>query len=247
MIAGELEIHETLNTKLWDENNYLRPEIREKVIAIVDTFIKSFSIPIDVIDIHIVGSNASYNYTKYSDLDIHVVTNFEMLDAPIELVKALYDKEKASFNKTYDISIRGIHVELYVENLSEMTLSNGIYSIHNNEWIKFPEKLKPTLKIDINKDFKDWQATIKNIIANGNSNDIKTVINQIYLLRKNSLAVDGEYGKFNQIFKALRNEGLIDELREKLTTVLSKELSLESLKNINEYFSPGEIINLYQE
>ena len=40
--------------------------------------------------------------------------------------------------------------------------------------------------------------------------------------------VDGEFGKGNLIFKAIRNDGLLDELKEKRNEIKSKELSLEN-------------------
>ena len=73
-----IEYHETLNPKLWI-NNKLIPEIKNKLIEIYQTFVnklKENEIPIDVIDVLLLGSNASYNYTNYSDIDLHIVTDF---------------------------------------------------------------------------------------------------------------------------------------------------------------------------
>ena len=55
-------------------------------------------------------------------------------------------------------------------------------------------------------------------------------------MRTNSIAVDGEYGKGNQIFKDLRNLGYLSKLKEALMKAMSKELSLESL-------SRGRLVN----
>ena len=55
-------------------------------------------------------------------------------------------------------------------------------------------------------------------------------------MRKNSIAVDGEYGKGNQLFKDIRSAGLLDKLKSELNTAISKDLSLEGL-------SSGQIIN----
>ena len=49
-------------------------------------------------------------------------------------------------------------------------------------------------------------------------------------MRKDSLAINGEFGKGNLIFKQLRNEGLLSLLRDKIKDLTSKKLSLESKK-----------------
>ena len=39
-------------------------------------------------------SNASFNYTDSSDLDVHVVTNFDTMDASHEILMSLYNSSK---------------------------------------------------------------------------------------------------------------------------------------------------------
>ena len=55
-------------------------------------------------------------------------------------------------------------------------------------------------------------------------------------MRKNSIAIDGEYGKGNQLIKDIRSAGLLDKLKSELNNAISKDLSLEGL-------SSGQIIN----
>ena len=47
-------------------------------------------------------------------------------------------------------------------------------------------------------------------------------------MRKNSIAVDGEYGKGNLIFKEIRNDGLLTQIKDKVKELTSRELSLEN-------------------
>lgn len=44
----------------------------------------------------------------------------------------------------------------------------------------------------------------------------------LYLMRTNSLAVDGEYSKGNQLFKEIRNAGYLKELKDAMLSCLSK-------------------------
>ena len=58
MLIEDFELHETLNPKLWTSDNELRPEVRDKLIEIVDEFKSYVDVPLDVVYVHLVGSNA---------------------------------------------------------------------------------------------------------------------------------------------------------------------------------------------
>lgn len=223
------EKHDVLNPKIWDKDNNMLPEVSEKIREIVDYFMDSLSIKLSPIDVHIVGSNASYNYTDKSDLDVHIVVNFESVDTNTELVRALLNDEKASFNKSHDITIHGVDVEMYVEDVKSTTVSNGIYSLFNEEWIKFPVKIDNVPQVDVSDAKSKWTSIAKEILSNGNSEDISNAIDVLYMIRKNSIDVDGEFGKGNILFKELRNDGILQDLKDGLVSAKSKELSLESL------------------
>ena len=82
------EVHDTLNPKLWDINSQLMlPEVRQKLIDIVSAFEDYIDVPINIVDAQVCGSNASYNYTSNSDLDLHVIANFDLMDVPEGLLQ----------------------------------------------------------------------------------------------------------------------------------------------------------------
>ena len=112
----DIEKHETLNPLLWNEDNTLKPEVKDKLMKIADEFIKGLEedgIKMDVDDIKIVGSNCSYNYTKDSDIDLHIIA--KNIKAPKEIYALLYSAYRSLWNKNYDIDFYGIPVEIYVE------------------------------------------------------------------------------------------------------------------------------------
>ena len=225
-----IEYHETLNPKLW-LNNKLIPEVKSKLIEIYQTFInklKENEIPIEVIDVLLLGSNASYNYTDSSDIDLHIVTDFEDLGLNNTLAQIFYNNEKSKFNDDYDILIKGLPVEVYIEDINAGTKSNGIYSLLQDKWIKFPE-YNPPKEVDYSFLLNIYQNKVNNALQ-GTPEQIKSTINEIKMLRKISLMNDGEYSKGNLVFKELRNNGSIDNLYNKLHELTSKELSLEKLK-----------------
>jgi hypothetical protein len=71
---------------------------------------------------------------------------------------------------------------------------------------------------------------IEEALNSSNSQDVENMIDKLYLIRKNGLSTDGEYGVGNQTFKELRNEGYIDELKDKVLELRSDELSILSSK-----------------
>lgn len=114
----DIEKHDTLNPLLFDENDELKPEIKEAIEKIVNQFVedlKTDGVKIEVKDVILVGSNVSYNYTKDSDLDIHIIVDKDNLDCDPEVYNLLYGAYRSLFNKNYDITIKGIPVEIYVE------------------------------------------------------------------------------------------------------------------------------------
>ena len=230
VLTEKFEVHETLNPKLWSSDNKLLDDVKVKIVEIIEQFISTCDIPINMVDAHLVGSNASYNYTQYSDLDVHIISNFDLVDAPKEILQVLYNALKAKFNADYDISIRGIDVEIYVEDIRSTAISNGVYSLYEDRWIRFPKKLTDVPQVEIEPEFSEWKEKFQTAINSGNSDSIVNVINDLYILRKNSLDSEGEYGKGNQIFKEIRNCGLLDSAKDAYKTFKSKELTIEHLQ-----------------
>ena len=114
----DIEKHDTLNPLLFDENDELKPEIKEAIEKIVNQFVedlKTDGVKIEVKDVILVGSNVSYNYTKDSDLDVHIIVDKDTLDCDPEIYTLLYGAYRSLFNKNYNITIKGIPVEIYVE------------------------------------------------------------------------------------------------------------------------------------
>lgn len=236
-------MNETLNQKIFNSDK-IDPEVREKLLEISDLFLKTVcensQICINPVDIVIVGSNASYNYSENSDLDLHIVVNFETIPAnPDELIQSYYNAEKSNFNDKYDFKIYGINVEVYVEDVKANTVSNGIYSVLYDYWVKYPAKLDDkSSEINLEPELSEWMSQINKALSYSSKDsdvnpdslgNIVSLIDKLYLERKYSLSVEGEYGKGNLIFKKIRSQGLLDKLRDRLYELQSDELSLESV------------------
>lgn len=168
-IKESIEKHEELNPKLWNKNDTLKTEVKEKIKEIVAEFLKSLQddkIKFITDDIILVGSNCSYNYTKDSDLDIHIIANTKSLDCPENLYAALYSAYRSIFNSKLDIDFYGIPVELYVETDETPRISNGVFSVKNDKWIKKPviQDIPELNKEAFDKEFKKWEDKYNTLI-----------------------------------------------------------------------------------
>lgn len=229
-----LSVHSKLNPKLFNEEKQLHPVVKERLIEIANDFIdglKENGIPLIIKDIWLVGSNAAYNYSSNSDIDLHILVKTEDIDFNEPLLKLLYDYAKSSYNKDYDIKIRGHKVELYLEDFNSTIISKGIYSILKDKWINkpTPEEDKD-IYIEETEEYKEWQDKFFKLQISTDKEEIENFIDDLYILRKESLSTEGEYGTGNLIFKEFRNLGRLKELKDILKELKSKELTLESFK-----------------
>lgn len=118
------EAEHKLNSKLFDENNHLIPEVRDHLIEIVNQFLEDFNIELSVDDINIIGSNAGYNYKSKSDIDLHIVTDYNNYPADVDIIEELFNAKKNNFNNNYEITIKDLPVEIYVEDSNSPAESN---------------------------------------------------------------------------------------------------------------------------
>ena len=226
-LIESLQLKDKLNPKLFDSDNKLKEEILDQLSLIVDKFVeelKEENIPINVIDYWLVGSNASYNYTETSDIDIHIIADVSAVSRDSGLLKIVYDYFKTSFNKKYDITVKGHEVELYIEDVNSACVTNGIYSLFDDKWIKFPEPIKVE---DI--DVESSELYLQLLSQYNNCEDPQELLDKLYLLRKTALANEGEFGLANLVFKAFRNNGYIDELKDAIVRSENNRLTLEKL------------------
>lgn len=220
----------TLNPIIWNEDMTLKTGVSNAINNVVQQFVEDLPVPIEIVDVRIVGSNASYNYTEFSDIDVHIVVNNELLPYEPKMLKLLYNSARSNFNKYYSIKIKGLPIEISIEDLNSNLTSNGIYSVTNNSWIKKPQPITVNaIDVTNTESYLKLCNKINQILDNPNSKDIKDMINHLYVIRKNSILIDGEYGIGNLIFKAIRNVGLLQKLKEELYDIISRELTFESM------------------
>lgn len=229
-IATEaFEQHDTLNPKLWNGEK-LKPQVKEHLRKIIKQYVEDSQFLKEeyIIAANIVGSNASFNYTDKSDLDLHLVVDMSSFSNDPRFVQLAADGEKTLFNKRYDLTFAGIGVEVYVEDVTASAISNGIYDVFEDVWIKKPVKYEADIDYEAYaKKYSAVKSEAERVLASDSIPKIQKFINSLYEKRKYSLLQYGEPGDDNQIFKDLRNEGILSQLKDKVNELKSRELSLE--------------------
>ena len=221
-----MRFHEELNPKLFNGLE-LKPEVKEKLNEIAEAFKEYLDIPEDaILDERITGSSASYNYTEYSDLDLHLIIDYEKVHEDCPLVEGYLWSYKSQFNANHDISIYGIPVEVYAEDSKQEAISNGVYSLMEDRWLKEPKKIPPT---DNDEDVQAKYQELKDAIDKCDDSEVANeLLDKIYTMRKSGLAEVGEFSTENMAFKLLRNDGSIDKLKKLKKEKVDKQLSLEN-------------------
>lgn len=220
-----------LNPKLFDEDDQMYPQVRDKIKEIVDAFLEFTQIKDDikVSDIRVVGSNASYNYNENSDLDVHIVVDLSKISKPETIAQLYFGEIKHAFKESYDIKIKGIEVELYVEDVNATAVTNGIYSVSQDKWIKEPTPMEDPTEEELSK-AEEIEDDILSKLDTATPEEKEDIIDQLYVMRKDALASEGETAPANLAFKSLRNKGVLTRAKDDIKKSVSKRLSLESRK-----------------
>ena len=238
-ILKSFEPQNELNPKIWEKKGksyVMKPEVRERLLEIANEFIDYLKIEIIITDVVLTGSLANYNWSKYSDFDIHIIANFNQFpQSHVDLYKEFFMLKKALFNKNHDIKLFGYETELYVESEDEAHFSSGVYSLLYDEWQHEPEKEQ--VKIDkntIERKAKQWMEIIDGVLENiedESIEDAKELLSKykdkLKKFRTCGLEKNGEYSSENLVFKILRRNGYLEKLMSAGTKVLEKGLSMK--------------------
>lgn len=231
---SSFRLKDSLSKDIWVKSNggyTMKPNVRERLLKIANDFIDFLDVDLVISDIIMSGSLANYNWSDYSDIDLHVVADFSQFN---EIEKPLYEElfylKKSIYNKKHDITIYGYEVELYVEDESQINEVKNIakFSILDNEWIETPTQDDVSFSNEtVKSKAKQWMNIIDRLIDNIKDEDFeeaKILIDKyndkLRKYRTCGLQSGGEYSDENLVFKVLRRNGYLEKLRglkDKLT------------------------------
>lgn len=219
--VSSFKLHKELSKKVWDGWK-LKPEIREDLIKISNDYIDFLDTELKIKDVLFLGSLSGYNYSKYSDFDVHILVDFEKIPEDEKIIiKKYLDVARKLWGEQHNIQIEGYDVELYCQDIDEENSSTSIYSLKSGEWIKKPVKSNFVPDEDLIKNksenimsiIDDIEMNYKNGVPYKNlKEDIEKIWDKIKKMRKSGLEKEGEFSVENLVFKVLRRNSYLGRL-----------------------------------
>ena len=243
-ILSSFYIQDELNPEIWntlDDGSYqMKDEVRSSLLEIAEEFVDFLGLDIFVSDITMTGSLANFNWSEFSDIDLHIMYDFTEAGEQKELYKELFKLKKTLFNSTHNIKVKGYEVEVYVQDSSEPHFSTGVYSVMFDEWINKPSKESVTIDEEVLKNKSNqWMEIIDTVIDNAEDEEldnaleiIEQVKDKLKKYRSCGLEKEGEYSYENLVFKFLRRNGYIQKLFDFTNELVDRRLSLEQEINL---------------
>jgi len=217
-----LTVKDSLNDDVWTADRKLKPEIRKHLLTIAENFYEELDIPwAELEDVKFTGSLANYNWSKYSDIDLHLIVDYTLVDENEDFVEAYFNARKNLWNSSHDISIHGFDAEVYVEDNEAIHYASGMYSVMNDDWIVEPEPTKPAIdKEAITQKSKVIMRLTDDLVLDkmreenydGAIQSAEALSDKLKKMRQCGLESGGEFSVENLTYKVLRRNGTLEKL-----------------------------------
>ena len=206
------ELKDKLNDEFWHDGK-LDIYVRKTLLQIAKDFVEGFEIDdIPVEDVILTGSLANYNWNEeYSDIDLHIISDFTEISDDKELVKKYFDAVRKAWNQKHEgLKIYGYPVEIYMQDKNEKHTSTGVYSVLNDEWVIEPSK--ENIEND-NLDSEEIRTKASEFM-----NEIDELVDEINELKLNDA---GNYDSYMNVYD--KAENIMDRIKECRKMSLSRE------------------------
>ena len=241
---SSFEKQTSLQQDLWDSEDKLNSRARLKLLDIADDFIETLGISwVKPIDIILTGSLCNYNWSSYSDVDLHIIIDFAEINKKKQFVEEYFKLKKNEWNESHqDLKIYGFNVELFVEDVENDSVRDGVYSLEKNVWVKKPfsakiqpisdtkeKKIKYLASIALTKieDLEDeFNEPYDEVKLEKLSYKIDRLLDTLKKVRQEGLNKKGEMSVGNIIYKICRRTGYLDKLWDLKNKVYDKKNSL---------------------
>ena len=235
------KVQDELNPKFWIDGK-LNSRVRLKLLDLADEFYDSLNIKwVKPKDIVLTGSIANYNWSRYSDVDVHILVDYKDVWKKTDFVQDYFDSKKQLWcDEHKGLKIYGFPVEIYVEDSNADNPSSGIYSLEKNEWVREPDDFQDA---KINEEYvkrvsaryiTEIEETDELLSKEKDSHKLevlsrkmKKLFDKLHRQRKESLEKHGEMGTYNIVWKVLRRSGYLDRIWEIVNTVYNKVNSIK--------------------
>lgn len=241
-IINSFDVKNTLCSLIWDDSDAtdfkqikLKSDIRRNLLQIAQLFVESFQLEteVEIEDIYLVGSLANYNWSNYSDVDLHVLLDKSKLGSNTTLVDEFLQAKKSLFNDKHNFKVKGFDVELYAQDINETLESKGIFSVLYNTWVAEPSNdTKEINKAATIKKVKQFFSIFNEIQKLSDSTEkirrVDQLKDKIKKFRQAGLDKHGEYGVENLTFKYLRRVGYMEKLNDYKYSLIDRKLLVEN-------------------
>jgi len=225
----------SLNKDFWGIGLSIEPSVRDTLIEIANDFVTKAKIGKKIVkDYLVTGSIANYNWSKYSDVDLHIVVDLRF-STNNEVLKNYLDAKKSLWNDKHVITMFGHEVEIYVQDIEEPHYSTGTYSLLKDRWITRPKRISVD---NLDKDSIVKKVRVVNHYISHLENlyekrEYKKVYElaemlkeKIRKMRNAGLAKEGEFSAENLVFKVLRRTKKLEKLSELYIKAYDKNLEI---------------------
>jgi predicted nucleotidyltransferase len=228
------EVHDTFDPDIWDDE-VLNLEVRGALLKIANDFLIDLPFNITPKDITLTGSLANYNWSKFSDIDLHIIVDFAEVDENTELVREFFRNLQTNWNNRHDIIMKGYEVEIYFQDSNEPHISTGVYSIQDNVWLTKPTPMPVSIDYaNVRKkaeEVSDRIDHIEKMMADDEGEEILDSIDRlrakIRRMRKTGLERAGQYSVENLAFKVLRRSEELGRLSALKAKAYDELMSIE--------------------
>ncbi len=253
---SSFKVKKELNPKFWP-NGKINSRVRLRLMDIADDFVKELAVnwvkPKDVI---FTGSIANYNWSRYSDVDLHILIDFKKVyPKNQEFVDDYFKAKKENWLANHeDLKIFGYPIEISVEDSNKDNPSSGRYSLYKNKWVVGPNDFQDAV---INQEFVKKRAAmfmtqIDNIEEKLNKEQdthkcekygdkAYKIFDKLKKMRNEGLSSNKkEMSSGNIIYKIIRRTGYLDKIWEIINSSYDIVNSIEDKRSINEAQERGE-------
>jgi hypothetical protein len=217
------KLQDNLNPEFWKDSE-LNSDIGKELMKLSNDYFENLDlVGVKLKDVTFTGSLANYNWSKFSDIDLHLIFDFSEVNEDVLLVRKYLDAVEKNWKFQHDIKIKGYDVEIYCQDSNQEHFSTGIYSLMNEKWVKKPnrENFEPDEE-NIRKKASIYMSMIKDLEKDYEKNKsyeiLKPKLSKIWKklkdARKAGLEREGEFSTENLVFKLLRRNGYIEKFMD---------------------------------
>jgi hypothetical protein len=214
-----LEPKDNLSASIW-ESGQIKDEVKDHLIQVSHDFMDFMDLDVNIQDLLLVGSMAGYNYSKHSDIDLHIVLDFKDISEDKELLERYFSLAKSKWNRSRGTVLFGHDVEVYVEDIGDDRIPSATYSLTANKWLNEPSRDNMVIDYEgVSKKVQEKLGEIDELESLHGAGEYEEAFNlakslrsKIRNFRQSGLDREGEYSNENLAFKVLRRSGALERL-----------------------------------